>query len=196
MSLDSFMIKLRDSADKAASAMAETLADTIVRGFGRDHGGIPSTPGNYPNSQTGFLRNSIQWIPSYNQTAYVGSNAPYALYLQRGAHIRPRNAKALAIPLTKAAKDKVEEAGTPRAAIQEFKADTSNPVVSIKTVSGTIIARKRGRGKAKGEVEPLFLITMEAVIHPRPWATLGIRDARKDMLAIALRTMREGMVAA
>jgi len=203
MSLDQFMSKLRKSADEAADEMAVRLLNTIVRGFGRNHGGVPSQPGNYPNSQTGFLRNSFNMLKSEpgKANAYVGSDVPYARYLQTGAHIRPRTAKALAIPLSSEAKRAVaRHGGSARAAIDEFKADKKNPIGFIKTQSGLLIVRDflpsrggRKRGGVRQISEALFLITKEAVIHPRPWATLGIRDARQAMMDAAMRSLRKGV---
>lgn len=77
---------------KGLSDAAMVLADGVVRIFGVNHGGVPSQPGEPPNSQTGHLRNSVAFVTA-NQDwqAFVGSNVPYARYLNFGTtRIEPR----------------------------------------------------------------------------------------------------------
>jgi hypothetical protein len=76
------------AANAGLSALAEVVADTAVRSFGINHGGVPSIPGNPPNSQLGLLYWSIKWVASTNLVSYVGTGVKYGYWLEFGTRRR------------------------------------------------------------------------------------------------------------
>jgi hypothetical protein len=87
--------KLNRAIDAAANAgltgLAEVVADTAVALFGINHGGVPSLPGNPPNTQLSQLRNSVVFVPSTNLISYVGTGVNYGRWLEFGTRrVKPR----------------------------------------------------------------------------------------------------------
>lgn len=183
--------------DTGLSAAALRLADVIVRRFGRNHGGVPSMPGGVPNSQSGNLRASIQSTRASGGTAFVGSSLAYARYLEHGAVVRPRNGRAIVIPLDPGIARQMRNGVKPRSIINALKFDKSRPLAWVKArTGGIVIMQSRGRGKAKTMV-PLMLLTARSVIAPRPWAKPGVVAARQDMerafVSAAVQAVRGGV---
>jgi hypothetical protein len=177
--------------DRGLSSAARRLADTIVRRFGSNHGGVPSRPGDVPNSQSGNLRASIQSVDATGGTAFVGSSLAYARHLEHGAVVRPRNGRAIVIPLAPSIARQMRNGVRPRSIINALKFDKSRPLAWIKAKrGGVIVMQKRGR---KGDMVPLMLLTSRAVIAPRPWAKPGVVAARPAMEQAFIRSARQAV---
>ena len=168
-----FVASVRAAANAGLTAAAMALADGMTRTFGSNHGGVTSLPGMPPNSQTGNLRGSIGYTKAENLEAQAGTDVKYGAYLEKGAIIRPKNGKAIVIPLSRAAAKLLRDhGGRARSVVNALKFDRAKPLRFIKTKNGLLIARAYGitKGKAAGtKSEPMFLVTKRAVIKPRPW---------------------------
>lgn len=174
-----FMQRLDAAIGKGLEAAAAKLADGIAVTFGRNHGGVPSKPGQPPNTQFGGLRNSIGYTGARKEgkawKAFAGSSLEYAAYLEKGAVIKPKNAKMLMIPLSHAMKLAIRRYGSPRAAlasvgkIRWIKIDNRR----------SLVVRDAGKGK-RGEA--LFLATKgPVVLAPRPWVRPAYNLMRRTM---------------
>jgi hypothetical protein len=194
---DQFLAKLNKGMDAAATGAARVLADEYRRGMGRDHGGKPSAPGGFPNSQTGDLRRSFNFTAASGGVAYAGSNNKVAKWLNFGVTIRPKG-KRLAIPLNNRARLlSRQNGGSARAAIAALKARFPKRFVML-TRNGsysTLIGVKPSARAAKGTgVEGWYLLTNKPVrILPRPWAKWGIALGRKAMQAEAVAAFKAVM---
>ncbi|MHC4406547.1 MAG: hypothetical protein ACYTG0_43535 [Planctomycetota bacterium] len=89
-----------------ATAHLETATRrNLNKGKSRVSGG--SAPGKFPHADTGTLRDSIFRrvdVSGDVVTGDVGTKLQYGLALELGATIRPKKAKALAVPVSKEAK--------------------------------------------------------------------------------------------
>lgn len=190
-----FVASVRAAVDHGLFAAGLVLEDQIVRGFGTNHGGRPSKPGAFPNSQTGLARASITTVQSPGVTR-VGSDLAYLRYLNNGASISPKRGKALGIPLNPQAQTLVRRNdGSIREAINalkgmgivSFRRGNSGVVVILET--GGKVKRGLARGVRSGEA--WFLLTSKTIhIAPRPWARLGLARARKNMELRFVDTVR------
>lgn len=182
-----FLATVRGAVNDGLFASGLVLQDAIVRGFGSNHGGAPSSPGSFPNSQTGIARASFATVKGEG-FALVGSDVPYLRYLNNGASISPKKGKALGIPLTPQAKTLVRRSGgSIREAINAMKGlgvvtfRRSNSGVVVILDTGGKVKRGLARGAKSGEA--WFLLTSKTIhIAPRPWARLGIARARGAMM--------------
>lgn len=168
-----FPAMVRAAANAGLTGAAMALADGMTRTFGSNHGGVTSLPGMPPNSQTGNLRGSIGYRPVEDGESRAGTDVKYGAYLEKGAIIRPKNGKAIVIPLSRAAAKLLRDhGGRARSVVNALKFDRAKPLRFIKTKNGLLIARAYGitKGRAAGtKSEPMFLVTKRAVIKPRPW---------------------------
>jgi phage gpG-like protein len=98
-----FMANLENKVRKGLARMSIGFQGELKKTL---TGASPSKPGDPPGTETGSLRRSVQvdMTDLPNMQTRVGTNLPYGRYLEYGARIRPKKAKALAVPLTKAAK--------------------------------------------------------------------------------------------
>jgi hypothetical protein len=85
----------------------EYLRSRVVKNISTSgRGGNASKPGQFPHARTGKLRQSIYGVHegSKKQVAgRVGTSLIYGRALELGATIRPKNARALTIPMTEEA---------------------------------------------------------------------------------------------
>lgn len=192
--LRAFMEPGTGARDRGLTAAAMVLQTTIKRGMGSNHGGKPSVPGAYPNTQSNDFRQSLNVRPGMNGAAHVWSNSPYAKMLQKGGTIRPRTAKHLCWPVHRDAKLAVRRtAGNVGAAIQAMK--TTGRIYTVGTARGFVVLRAKRNGRS-GKSDLMFVGARSVRILPRPWATLGVRDAAKPMTDAFVREARKTMLEA
>lgn len=79
-----FFGALDSGVQKATLAGASVYQAELKMKLGRNHGGVPSLPGNPPNSQTGDLSRSITVKSKEIGTAQIGPNVPYGVWLEFG----------------------------------------------------------------------------------------------------------------
>lgn len=161
--------------EEAMHEFANTKISRMVRGFTY---GRKSEPGEPPGVRSGQLRNSLTYL-LLARVLTIGTNMLYAAILHFGGTIRPRNARALTIPIS-------PEAEGHRA--RDF-ADTfiirPRPGADPKSVG--VIAR-RGPG---GEVQPLFALRTSVTVAARPWLFWDDADGDK-LLRILQQTWERG----
>lgn len=155
-------------------AAARVVRDAVVAVFGTNHGGVPSTPGMPPNSQTNNLRQSWE-IDKVNPSVY--SEVPYASHLETGAIVRPRNKKAIVIPVSQEAVKLLKRSmGTPWVAIAALRHANPKRFRKIPTDNGVLIGLGQAR-KSQRWFTPYFLVTRKATIAARPYVDKSINDA-------------------
>lgn len=168
--------------DHGLNAAAVVYANEARKLFGNNHRGMPSAPGAYPHTQTGRLRGSVvpvaPWTAGTPGTAYYGSNVAYGRYLHYGATIRPKQAKAIPVPLNHEAKRMLRRAsvggGLRQFRLKSFKAPNGELFLAETTA--------RGQLKAGGA---RFVLRKQVRIAPRPWITMpgGRPDAEASAKA-------------
>lgn len=149
-----------------------------------------SRPGEPPGYRQGNLYRSIAYTPGENGRARYGTNVKYAKALEFGAVVTPKNAMALAIPLTGEAVTALMRAGGKTRAIPNL--------VPVETRNGNLLLvkiNKARRGKyARGESwTAMFLITKRSVIRPRPWAARSLKESKRAITAKMRDVLRKAM---
>lgn len=161
-----------NAANDALFAGALVCADRAVRNFGANHGGVPSLPGNPPNSQSGHLRNSVTAVHSKDLgvplAAAFGTNVPYGRYLEFGAN--PKGKPWLTIPVHPEAKRASRRGQGARSFRLRFQ-KTRNGALLVKDVPGN-----------RGRSEVWYVLKHEVHIAPRPWLLRSVRDVGHDRL--------------
>jgi hypothetical protein len=151
---------VRNMAEAGLTEAARVYGSTIQTKFGNDHGGVPSAPGGYPNTQSGRLYNNIFYVsPASMGTpmqAHVGTWLPYGHILHTGGTIKAKNGKYLAIPINARAKQ------------------MSKSGLSLRNYKMVYRRKKDGRkfmfeDKKGGGV---FRLKESVYIKKRPWITL------------------------
>lgn len=117
----------------------------------------PSRPGQAPGVVTGQLHLSVQQDRSnINQFVLrVGTNLAYGRHLEYGARIRPKNKKALAVPLTDLAR-KNKPNKFPKK-LQMIKRKGRAPLL-VQLVGGK-----------KKRMIPHYILLGQVNLAPRPW---------------------------
>lgn len=88
---DKIVAAMTGAVHAGLDAAADVIADAAVAIHGRDHGGVPSRPGDPPNVQTNNLRASIRRTRASNFHVGVGTAVDYGRYLEFGTvTIAPR----------------------------------------------------------------------------------------------------------
>jgi hypothetical protein len=181
-----FIARLRTAADEGLTEVGKHFAGMVKRKLGRGHGGTRSAPGSPPNSQSGFLSQSVTSTKASGGVCYVMCGAMYAMALEFGAVIRPKNGKLLVIPISKYARDLMRESGnSARAAIDRYKEANAGSWQMIRTKRGGLLltrttSKAQGRGKKRTSVmssEIDFLLTAKTTILPRPFIRPTVADA-------------------
>lgn len=172
-------------AFKASTAGMTRVGVILEKGLkdiiGRNHGGIPSMPGQPPNSQTNNLRGQIRYEQRDPLTIRAGSGAFYGEVLEFGKTIRAKK-KMLLFPISKEMKRRCARGERPKNIIMFLRFNKRRPLQYIKTRKGVMIARplaevkrsstsqKWGGPSSVGEgLEMLFFMTPSVTIAPRPW---------------------------
>lgn len=176
--------RIIEAANHGLTQAAMVGADAAVRSFGRDHGGVPSQPGQPPHSQSGHLRSSIAFTPGRNLRAAFGTNVLYGRYLELGATPRAKRAKHLAIPLNRKARRLLVGAGGEVRNISGLRF-----VPSKRPGVGGFLVRQSG-GRRGVRTEYLFVLKSSVRIRPRPWLKRAALLSRSQMRAAFVATVR------
>lgn len=179
---EQFIVNLSKAVDAGATNASRALVASIVKTFGVNHGGVPSKPGQPPNTQIGTLRDSWSFAPARNGQVIVGSSVPYAKYLETGAIIRPVKAKALIIPMHKKASRLLgrDSGGSGRRAIDTLK--TMGTISFCRSGRNQVVGLMKGRGKVKSFEAWFILSKGPVVIEKRPYVRKAIIDGTPQML--------------
>ena len=173
--------EIRQLARKA-SRPARALRDWgahLVRSwelsFPRTPTGVSSRPGRPPAIGDRGLANSLAYELRQGGTAIeAGSSAIYAGPQHRGALIRPRRAKALAIPLPDARGRRPKD-------FRDLHFRPASPAAKPNVI-GVL-------GKGDEDFKPLFALAREVRLPARPW--LKVSDRNWDYLGRALIRLLE-----
>lgn len=180
------------------AAAADVGADTAKRSFGSDHGGVPSSPGNPPNSQTGNLQGSIKYAhPDALGTplhAAYGTPVEYGRHLEFGATVTAKRTKYLPVPVNAAARKMATQNATNGVGLR-----TRNLSLQIRKPGGVLklflmeTTPKTGAIKKNGAV---FVLKKSVRIAARPWLRRSADDGRSAMQAAFVEKAKAFMQAA
>jgi len=166
--------------------------------------------GGKPMSATGRLRNSIAGL-SQGEAVYVGTNTAYGRLQQYGGTVVPTKAKALAIPLNRAArrasvgvqsireikglvfirtKGKAGQIGIlAKRARSSYDSDTGE--ISKSATSKFAEYKTRGGKKKVGLFEPWFVLRKSVKVRARPYLMIQ-REDQVYIEKITLRYIKQG----
>lgn len=180
---NNYLRHVRAAAEDALFAGALLCADQAVRNFGRAHGGVPSLPGNPPNSQTGHLRNSVTAVHPRDLgiplTAAFGTNVKYGRYLEFGAS--PRGNPYLTIPIHPEAKRASRRGQSARSFRLRF-VKTKNAALLVKDVPGR-----------HARMEVWYVLKRQVRIAARPWLLRSVRDVGPRLSQVVNAAFRREM---
>lgn len=140
----------------------------------------PSLAGGFPRANTGALRKSIFIKKSENGlSAFVGSNSKVAFFMEFGAIIRPRKAKALAIPISRAAKKHNESGGSARSFPKKlvFIRRKGKPPLLVE-----MTGKKGVMLQSKWTIH--YVLPAMARLAPRPFLLPTLNQMRDEILEI------------
>jgi hypothetical protein len=169
---------------EVAEMMRTEIVQDLSQGKSRESGS--SRPGQPPHTMTGFLRRSISWQIHRrrdSKSVSIGSTAHYARILELGGVITPRVRRALAVPISPAAKRHARQG---RSAI-----DFPQTLRMQKRTHGRAPMLVEDRGKGRRSRTMLHYVLMTSVrIAARPFLRPAIiRNKRK----IQRMLMRPGL---
>lgn len=174
---DALMARLIPACNKAVVAAAEIVAREAENLLTKGDRWAHSNPGNPPNFQTGELAGSITVVGpealGRPLTAAVGTAVPHGRYMELGATIRPRNVKALPVPVNQQAEQM----------LQRIKGASlrTQKLITIKKDGKRYLVEKTPTGRVKKNGAVFALRTM-VVIKPRPWLLPSLKLARDEMV--------------
>jgi phage gpG-like protein len=146
-----------------------------------------SDPGSPPNVRRGKLRQSIVAVgPDQLGTplhAAFGTNVKYGAYLEFGATVRPKNGRALPVPINAKAIRMLERlpAGGSLRSVKNLiikKRPGLAPLLVEMTAGG-----KKGTNKKEKSNGAVFILKSSFTIRPRPWLRPALRNAAPAMVA-------------
>lgn len=174
------------SCNDGLKAVGVVVQGEMSRILGVRHGGIPSKPGQPPNSQSGRLRNSVLVDQARPLEVRIGTNLFYGAQLEGPGDTRIfAKGKAMTIPLSPEVKRMTERGIRPRSIINAYSFDKSRPLRWIPTRKGTLVVRDyRGRGKGQkgARTEALFLLVRSVTIKARPWMRPAFQRSKPMLL--------------
>lgn len=206
----------------AVSPLLGAVGMHMVRSVQKNfrQGGRPPWPqsmrgeqeGGKPLSMTGRLRNSIAFL-TQGDAVYVGTNVAYGRLQQYGGVIVPKQAKALAIPLNRAARRLAVGVQSIREIKGLFfvKAKGSGNNIGIlarkarmsydsdsgeikKSATSKFAEYKTKSGKKKvGLIEPMFALRKSSKVRARPFLVIQ-PDDRVYIEKITARYIRTGKI--
>ncbi len=184
-----FLAAVEQSVGDGVMGMAIETQGIAIRKFGKQHGGSPSKPGAYPNSQTGRLRNDINVAKLGPKTAAVGTATEYGRHLEFGANPKAKNVKYLTVPLNRKAALARRRLGT----IRSLKLDYRPPAGGKRGGNyGGVLGKTIGKGP-RAKFEPWFALYKSVRIAPRPWLRRSWRENRTQVIARGNTEFRKAM---
>ncbi len=142
--------------------------------------GGPSLAGGFPRTNTGALRKSIFIRKSENGlSAFVGTVSKVAFFMEFGAIIRPKKAKALAIPISRKAKKHSDAGGSAR--------DFPIKLVFIRRKGKPPLLVEitgKGGGKLRKKWTIHYVLPAMARLAPRPFLLPTLNQMKDEILEI------------
>lgn len=140
----------------------------------------PSRVGGFPHANLGNLRKSIFVKKSENGlSAFVGSANKVAFFMEFGAIIRPKKAKALAIPISKQAKKHNDSGGSAKSFPKKlvFIRRKGKPPLLVE-----MTGKKGGKLRSKWTIH--YVLPAMARLAPRPIFLPTLNQIRDEILGI------------
>ncbi len=172
---------IRSEMVRRVSKSAVMLQRQIVKNISTpSRSAGPSRPGEFPHAGLGGLRKSIFVQKSETGlSAFVGTTNKVAWFREFGAHVRPIRAKALAIPISKAAKKHGESGGSAKNFPKKLvliRRKGKPPLLVEMT------GKKGGKLRSKWTIHYVLKTTVR--IAPRPFLVPTLNQMRDDILGI------------
>lgn len=175
-SKDKFVGAMKTALDAGALNAARTGAEFIRSKVGTKHGGTASKGWGPWNTQTGNARGSIAAVKTGDGKAAFGSNVKYVRYLEFGATIKPKTAKALLVPV--GIGKKLFRGRNPKDVIAAGKADGT--IFTKKTKEGKRVIFLK-TGKTDRSAKPIAVLRKQVTLYPRPMFRPAM--ANKELLS-------------
>jgi len=165
-----FLKALREMENYMKRELIERIADACLK--------VEAKAKEYAPHKTGSLRRSIQTKVEENRlTGKVGTNLFYAVPLEFGATIKPKNAKALFIPRDRKTREAVARYGSVRA--------------FIRAVGGKVVYRKNVALVVAGKkVVGSFWVARKAEIKPREFFKKAYEEVKEEFPTLIFRDFR------
>ncbi|HEX2866550.1 MAG TPA: HK97 gp10 family phage protein [Ignavibacteriales bacterium] len=132
---------------------------------------------------TGNLKNSITYqVDGTRLSVRIGTNVEYALIIELGGVIRPRNARALAVPVSPEAKRTIIPEGQ---SIRDVFPDLV--MVEAKGKPPILIRNKtkwKGQKREKQTVEVMYVLLTSVTIRPQPYLKPALVMNRSKIMRI------------
>lgn len=188
---DEVKAAILDACDAGVTAAASYLADRAVEML---NGPSPSSPGTPPGLDSGNLSRSIRYVGPESLgrgAASFGTAVPYGRSLEFGAFITPKRSKYLAVPVDRAAVQKLQRrvmSPSKWSYLYMFTQRTRNipglryiPPGRGKKHGGRLVLESSLRGihvrggarktRTASAGKTMFVLKDSVVIRPRPWIT-------------------------
>lgn len=182
-----FRDRVTRACNAGLTAAVAVAADTAARSLGTDHGGAPSAPYAYPNSQSGQLRNSIHYAspealgtPLRAAFGVGGTGIPYARIIEQGGVVTAKTTKYLPVPVNKAAQDmlrRLTPSTGPAASLR------SQRLKFIKGKKNAMLVEMTPSGKKEKTNGARFVLKRSIYIAPRPYLRPAASVAGPAMIA-------------
>lgn len=175
---EALMARLIPACNKALLAAAEIGAREAENLLHKGERWQPSNPGNPPNFQTGELAGSIRTVGAdalgKPLSAAYGTAVMHGLYMEKGATIRPKTAKAIPVPLNTQAKQMLQRIRGASLRTQKL--------IPIKKDGKSYLVEKTPTGRVKKN-GAIFALRKLVVIAARPWIVPSLKLSRDAMVA-------------
>ena len=178
---DAVTKEIRTEMVQRVSKSAVMLQRQIVKNISKPTRSVgPSRPGGFPHANTGALRKSIFVQKSDNGlSAFVGTASKVAFFMEFGALVRPKKAKALAIPISRAAKKHNDAGGSARGFPKKlvFIRREGKPPLLVEMTG------KKG-GKLRNKWTIHYVLPATARIAPRPFLLPTFNQIKDEILEV------------
>lgn len=178
---------IRAELARRVSKSAVMLQRQIVKNISKPSRSVgPSRPGGFPHANTGALRKSIFVKKSENGlSAFIGTANKVAFFMEFGAIVKPRKAKALAIPISRAAKKHNEAGGSARSFPKKlvFIRRKGKPPLLVE-----MTGKKGGKLRSKWTIH--YVLPATARIAPRPFLLPTLNQMRNEILEVLSAPMK------
>jgi phage gpG-like protein len=164
-------------------AAAMSMADSTRRRFTKGPRFESSAPGQPPNIQRGYLRNSVVHVMKDGLEASVGTNVPYGRVQEFGAIIRPKRRKYLTVPVSIEAKRLSEKGVSAR--------DVKGLVPIKRTGKPMLLAMSNG-----GKPDVWYVLKKSVKLPPRPWLrpVMRSKEAKDRAQRVMVGTIQRQLV--
>ena len=141
---------------------------TISENWQRVGRGQDSRPGMPPAVRSGYLRQGVTFEVLSGRAVEIGTNLVYGRIQHEGGTIKPKRARALAIPIAPEAERRGPREW-PDGSLFMIESDDPETI-------GVLFRTKPGAKDSEGELEALYVLRGSVEIPARPWLLVRRED--------------------